>query len=40
LVFALEAVFLSAIFLLIANPINNVLATKIGLLFYWTSSIQ
>ena len=34
LVFALEAVFLSAIFLLIANPIRFVLDTKIGLIVY------
>ena len=34
LVFALEAVFLSAIFLLIANPICFVLDPKIGLIFY------
>ena len=31
---ALEAVFLSAIFLLIANPICFVLDPKIGLIFY------
>jgi hypothetical protein len=34
LVFAFEAVFLSAIFLLIANPIRFVLDTKIGLIVY------
>jgi hypothetical protein len=34
LVFALEAVFLSATFLLIANPIFDVLDTKIALIFY------
>jgi hypothetical protein len=34
LVFALEAVFLSAIFLLIANPICFVLDPKIALIFY------
>jgi len=34
LVFALEAVFLSATFLLIANPISIVLDPKIALLFY------
>jgi hypothetical protein len=34
LVFALEAVFLSAIFLLIANPIVVVFDPKIALIFY------
>jgi len=34
LVLALEAVFLSAIFLLIANPISFVLDPKIALIFY------
>jgi len=35
LVLALEAVFLSAIFLLIANPIRFVLDPKIGLIVYY-----
>jgi hypothetical protein len=37
---ALEAVFLSAIFLLIANPIMFVLDSKIGFIFYSLASIQ